>query len=95
MYDIKLNDEIQFGLKADIYKRILYGNFLDVKKDELGTFLQRHNGDVDDMSFLFYEYKLDTVVNLLYIVALFGAMLIINWKVSLMLLIVIPLFIFF
>ena len=53
-----------------------------------------HNGDVDDMSFLFYEYKLDTIVNLLYTIALFTMMLIINIKVSLMLLVVVPLFIF-
>ena len=46
------------------------------------------------MSFLFYEYKLDTIVNLLYTIALFTMMLIINIKVSLMLLVVVPLFIF-
>ena len=95
LYDIKLNNEIQFGLKIDIFKRILYGDYLDVKNNELGLYLQRHNGDVDDMSFLFYEYKLDTIVNLLYTIALFTMMLIINIKVSLMLLVVVPLFIFY
>ncbi len=94
MYDIKLNDEIQFGLKDDIYKRILYGNYLKVKNNELGSFLQRHNSDVDDMSFLFYEYKIDTFINLLYIISLFIMMLVINIKLSLMLLIVVPLFIY-
>ena len=94
LYDIKLNNEIQFGLKIDIFKRILYGDYLDVKNNELGSYLQRHNGDVDDMSFLFYEYKLDTIVNLLYTIALFTMMLIINIKVSLMLLVVVSLFIF-
>lgn len=90
---VKTCGDIQYGLKKGLFERILYSDYQNINKKDLGYYLQRHNSDVEDMSFMFFEYFIDTLINLIYTIILFVSMFIISTKISLVMLIIVPFFI--
>lgn len=90
---VKTCGDIQYGLKKGLFERILYSDYQNINKKDLGYYLQRHNSDIEDMSFMFFEYFIDTLINLIYTIILFVSMFIISTKISLVMLIIVPFFI--
>lgn len=90
---IKINGDIQYGLKKDLFERIIYSDYQNIKKFDLGYYLQRHNSDIEDMAFMFFEYFIDTLINLIYTIILFVSMFLISTKISLVMLVIVPFFI--
>lgn len=85
--------DIQYGLKKSLFERILYSDYQSIKRFDLGYYLQRHNSDIEVMTFMFFEYFIDTLINLIYTIILFVSMFIISTKISLIMLIIVPFFI--
>lgn len=52
---VKICGDIQYGLKKSLFERILYSEYQNINKKDLGYYLQRHNSDIEDMSFMFFE----------------------------------------
>ena len=90
---IKINGDIQYGLKKDLFERIIYSDYQSIKRFDLGYYLQRHNSDIEDMAFMFFEYFIDTLINLIYTIILFVSMFLISTKISLVMLVIVPFFI--
>ena len=85
--------DIQYGLKKSLFERILYSDYQSIKRFDLGYYLQRHNSDIEDMAFMFFEYFIDTLINLIYTIILFVSMFLISTKISLVMLVIVPFFI--
>lgn len=91
---VLLYGEIDYALKKELANRISFGNYTKIKEKEIGYYLQRHNTDIDQLRFLYFEKNIDLVVNVLFFIGIFIAMIRINLMLSVCLLITVPVFIF-
>ena len=94
IYRIKLYSDIQYGIKRDIANKILKCDYLTIQKNDIGFYLQRHNTDIDDMSFLFFESTIDPIINAIFFVVLAILMFFTSFKISAILLFIVPIFVF-
>lgn len=75
--------DIDYYLKKEISKKIAFGEYDEVIQKEFGYYLQRHNSDIDEIRFLYFEKDIDFVINVIYFIGLFFAMIRIDLVVSL------------
>ena len=54
---VLLYGEIDYALKKELANRISFGNYTKIKEKEIGYYLQRHNTDIDQLRFLYFEKK--------------------------------------
>ena len=85
--------KIDYSLKNEISKRVSFGEFDEVKSKEFGYYLQRHNSDIKEIEFLYFEKEIDLIINILYFIGLFYSMFRISSTLSIGLMITIPIFI--
>lgn len=90
---VLLYGEIDYSLKEELAKKITNGKYLSIKEKKVGYYLQRHTTDIEQIRFLYFEKKIDLIVNVLFFIGLFFAMATISIKLSLGLLIAVPVFI--
>ena len=90
---IVLYSEIDYRIKSEIARKIVYGEYQKVSEHDVGAFLQRHDADIREMRFLYFEKNIDLVINIIYFTALFISMMYISVKATLVLLVSVPIFI--
>lgn len=90
---VLLYGEIDYSLKEELAKKITNGKYLSIKEKKVGYYLQRHTTDIEQIRFLYFEKKIDLIINVLFFIGLFFAMATISIKLSLGLLIAVPVFV--
>ena len=86
--------EIEYEIKNEIFNKITYGSYMKINEKDVGFYLQRYNKDVEGMEFIFFQHKIDFIINMFYTIAILVAMVYLDYRIPLMLMVVVPLFIF-
>lgn len=89
-----LGENVVYSLRNKLYKHIQYANIPFHDKTPAGKLFVRMTSDVEDITSLFKDVVTSLVKDIIMIVVLVIIMLKLNWKLSLLALIIIPFVIF-
>lgn len=90
----RILNRFQFNIQRDIWKKYLKLSFSDYEKKEIGDLKMRLVDDVDGLGNFVKDQVVDYVFNILMVAASLGITLFINYKLTLLCLMVMPLVFF-
>lgn len=89
-FDIYLNKKINFQIRFFLYKYMQKFKLRFFEQNQTGSIVHRIMNDVDEVSILLVYILISPLISLFSFITTFGVALLINWKLALILLLLIP-----